>query len=316
MRVNLRKLLKKRNGPRRLSTHSVGEMIRHDVNPCSDVDSEDDSLCRKCRSFNLKLELSSCNYNPQQRRELILGPFAERIDDTTCVSCQLARYVIGCQDRSTHHVINTQAVLENELLITKLSDRQTSNESATVEVSHQPETRWCSPYTFNMAVQWTRECLDSCSKQHGRVCNDQAYFALPHGAYLVDVVENCVVPAESMQSYDYYALSYVCGGAKLLDLNADNKDRLSASDSLTNEQPPTTITDAMSFTRACGARFLWIDSLCMLHGDERNVQSQIDAMDQIYNRASLVIVAVLGSSPDFGLFPRGIVAKTIQGLSF
>jgi hypothetical protein len=112
------------------------------------------------------------------------------------------------------------------------------------------------------------------------------------------------------------AMSYVCGGYKGLELTARTAQELSMEGKLRHVDLPATYLDAMAFTHRCGIRYLWIDLLCILHDDQgsNQAQAQIEAMDQIYTGAALVLIAALGSSPSFGLLPRTIESRKIHGI--
>ncbi|GAB7331746.1 hypothetical protein MBLNU13_g03716t1 [Cladosporium sp. NU13] len=71
--------------------------------------------------------------------------------------------------------------------------------------------------------------------------------------------------------------------------------------------------DAFRLTRNLGVRYLWIDTLCILHDAYGPRQDQIESMDRIYGDAHLVLVASVGTSPHFGLFPRSIEPRATHG---
>lgn len=64
---------------------------------------------------------------------------------------------------------------------------------------------------------------------------------------------------------------------------------------------PNTIKDAKKLTDILGERYLWVDNLCIIRGDDQNKALQIGAMNSIYSSAILTIAAASGTSADTGL---------------
>lgn len=57
---------------------------------------------------------------------------------------------------------------------------------------------------------------------------------------------------------------------------------------------PQTIRDAITFVRGIGEQYLWCDVLCLLQNNPNDIRQGVDAMDLIYEKASLTIVAACG----------------------
>ncbi|KAK8043930.1 hypothetical protein PG994_012768 [Apiospora phragmitis] len=89
----------------------------------------------------------------------------------------------------------------------------------------------------------------------------------------------------------YCALSYCWGPPNtqtFLTTKGSLQDRL---DGIDFEHLPKTFQDAVQITRALGIRYLWVDGLCIIQGDEQDWQSEAGKMGTVYENASLVIAA-------------------------
>lgn len=156
-------------------------------------------------------------------------------------------------------------------------------------------------------VHLVRSWLNVCETQHDD-CNDaigcnNSYSQF--GLLLVDVMDHCLVDANS--GYRYVALSYVRGGADMIETRRNNEVHRKESQALSEdklrakgETLPQIVKDAMDFTRKIGQRFLWIDVLCIVQ-DGKNKIEQIMRMDAIYSQAWLTVAAVSGASAHEGL---------------
>lgn len=118
---------------------------------------------------------------------------------------------------------------------------------------------------------------------------------------LVDVNDMCIVPAPWKARY--IALSYVWGQTgrphlKLMSFNAEDLSQLMALKSYASEIPYT-IRDAITVVRNLGERYLWIDSLCLLQGDDWELQGRM--ADLFYEIAEFTIVAAGNENPFEGL---------------
>jgi hypothetical protein len=74
-----------------------------------------------------------------------------------------------------------------------------------------------------------------------------------------------------------------------------------SKDMLSGISIPQLFHDAIYLTCALKYRWLWIDALCMVQDDDRQLQSNIDAMDQIYYAAVAVVVIACGDGPSAGI---------------
>lgn len=144
--------------------------------------------------------------------------------------------------------------------------------------------------------QWIRDCETT----HGQECDESLVhpdlLGQPKNVFrVVDVDKMCIV--ETSQSSRYVALSYLWGkNFSQLFTTSKNLARLSQPGALEKERLPRTIKDAILLTRLLGERFLWTDSLALLHDDGFQYHD-----DWVYARAALTVVAGSGKDANAGL---------------
>ena len=103
--------------------------------------------------------------------------------------------------------------------------------------------------------------------------------------------------AEPPRDARYVALSYLWGkNFKQPFTTSDNLSRLSKPDGLTKERLPRTIKDSIKLTRMLGLRYLWTDSLALIHDEGFQYHD-----DWVYARAALTVVAGSGKDANAGL---------------
>jgi hypothetical protein len=149
------------------------------------------------------------------------------------------------------------------------------------------------PETFDQIRSW----MAKCGNEH-YVCMPQE---APLPVRLLDLSEF----SESRQQLRLYitrpndrsryaALSYCWGYSQPVVTTAENlfqHMRAIQYDSL-----PQTLQDAVKTSKAIGLDYLWIDALCIIQNSERDKQIEIAKMAQIYQNASLTIVAACATS--------------------
>lgn len=296
------------------------------------------NLCEPCSNFDIKAALLW--KTPGQT--LQIGPFDHPINETTCKLCQIARHVVSYQDRHDNHVIRIKPESVGTLIVERMQDGlyrgagfinaspdgekywkivedvdvalNRVESSFGLGLSAQPPAAWYRTYDEKLAVDQTLEWLQTCTSKHRCVIRRNCQKLPASSSFFIDVTENRIVRGDACVFGDYFALSYVCGGHKTLELTTENQDELAKPSSLPLAKLPKTYTDAIRFTQLCGVRYLWIDFLCILHDDQLAKQSQIDTMDEIYGKAALVLVAGLGASAEFGLYPKSIEAEKVNGI--
>ncbi|KAJ4223403.1 hypothetical protein NW759_006037 [Fusarium solani] len=153
--------------------------------------------------------------------------------------------------------------------------------------------------------------LDKCEKEHGDKCCNPAWLAGSDDTWLdpfraIDVKERRIVnlPAQSR----YIALSYVWGASSQAHeqkiqrrLTNENFSRLAQVNSLDGVSLPKTVEDAIELTSKMGERYLWVDALCIIQDDIKDLSHQTSRMDLVYSRALFTIIAACGDDSESGL---------------
>lgn len=174
------------------------------------------------------------------------------------------------------------------------------------------ETRWKYPIepTTGSVIDTSRisRWIYSCEQMHGSACALRTGLAFTDAfrglqvLRLLDVEANCLVETTGFEKY--VALSYVWGDVSNFRLNKANRPALLKPDSLdkVSHLLPRTIKDTITFTRCLGCRYIWVDALCLLQNDADDLERGVNAMDLIYERAWLTVVASCGHDANAGLW--------------
>lgn len=294
--------------------------------------------------------IDECTLSDQNRAQrydssLKIGAFNCPINEEKCDLCRTARQVVGCQDKDEAHQIRIIPYAVGTLLVSCTShDRRyaygyihasagaKNNDSGyefefgkTIAAVQQvksafgtnsrspPPVAWYNTYKEELAVAQTLKWLKTC-KSHDRCIRKDCTNLHLSNTVFIDVSNYNIVNEDSWYAEEYFALSYVCSGCETLELTTENQHELAVPGSLLMKDLPQTYMDAMRFTKLCGVRYLWIDSICVFHDDERTMDRQIDALDDVYSKAAPVLIAATGTSPGFGLYPKSVEPKKIQDI--
>jgi len=138
----------------------------------------------------------------------------------------------------------------------------------------------------------------------GSVLVEDVFPGLDHLRF-IDVNRHCLVKVTTMQKY--VALSYVWGTALNCRLTKGSEAALSADGGLLGPYDkvyrtlPRTVRDAIALVRGLGLSYLWVDALCLVQNDMKDLGAGIAFMDEVYQRAFFTIVAAAGHGADAGL---------------
>jgi hypothetical protein len=131
---------------------------------------------------------------------------------------------------------------------------------------------------------------------------------LPKRVLQIDNSELRLVETKGM-SGKYIALSHCWG--KELTFVTTRETLGKRMEDIQLEELPQTFRDAVEVTRALGLRYLWIDSLCIIQGDQLDWEEQSAVMADIYAMCYLNIAATRSSSGKEGfLGPRWTTRDT------
>lgn len=161
--------------------------------------------------------------------------------------------------------------------------------------------RLVAPDHFDLSL--VRSWIRCCTEWHGTECIDRRPWKTSEcGASFLRLISlseekiiECVLPPE------YAALSYVWGKTPVFRTLERNVMDLMQVGSLTRQDLPKSIRDAMALARAIGFEYIWVDSICIIQDSDADKSMQIGMMDDIYRRASLIIVAAAGDHANAGI---------------
>ena len=162
------------------------------------------------------------------------------------------------------------------------------------------------------SLDFIKPMIGRCLKEH-ETCWQKSETDLPPGFRLVDIVRRRIV---ELNNVPFVALSYVWGtGSRpsLLRAMRGTTSGMKRDNGLPNAHMPQVIEDAMTVCTRLGERYLWVDRLCIVQDDPIDKSNQIEAMDDIYSTARLVLIAACGEDMDSGLYgisrPRHEIQK-------
>ncbi|KAF5678622.1 hypothetical protein FHETE_1174 [Fusarium heterosporum] len=145
---------------------------------------------------------------------------------------------------------------------------------------------------LGIAKTWLKACI----AEHKPQCH------LPHGvqavspAWLIDTVENCLVPGTT--NNEFVALSYRWGSSTAPQMSRDVFNQVKIPGGLLNGEIflTPTVRHAMQVVRGLSERYLWVDAICLAPDDSEQMSQQLQLMGAIYASAKLTIVALDGDA--------------------
>jgi len=75
------------------------------------------------------------------------------------------------------------------------------------------------------------------------------------------------------------------------DLSGQGHELATFLEGIPYDQLPATFKDAVDTTRALGIRYLWIDSICIIQGDDGDFSEEANRMDDVFSCAYCVLAA-------------------------
>ncbi|KAH8585749.1 heterokaryon incompatibility protein-domain-containing protein [Bisporella sp. PMI_857] len=286
------------------------------------------SFCPKCQPFKLDSEAFSLSLL-QNRRMHQLGQYKEVSSRPSCPLCRFITATFrdgpvppivlqdshfqGCWSRISNNSQETSLtiwlVLPSEVDKVELNIRQIAgNQSVAQGLGRVIENA-------SIDVELVKKWINLCRTKHNcstMTIKGSSSRSLPPGFMVIDVLRNCLssLPVSST----YLALSYVWGESVKFKTTSKNVGSLHQENSLQKiwDQLSPTIRDAIELTRMIHQRYLWIDSLCIMQDNATNSQSNIEAMDSIYQQALLVITAADDKAMQNGLLGITTPRKSMQ----
>ena len=131
--------------------------------------------------------------------------------------------------------------------------------------------------------------------------------SLPTRLLYVGTIESQVIRIHETKDTDvlqYVALSHPWGpGPEYFCTDRENIKEYEVHISF--EKLPKTFQNAVTTTRRLGLQYLWIDSLCIIQGDDGDFAQEALRMEDVYSSAYCTLAASSAKGPDDGfLVPR------------
>jgi hypothetical protein len=167
-----------------------------------------------------------------------------------------------------------------------------------------------SPAQFSLMKEWLRVCQQT--HNHGQSppqsragllgsSSSQVDLELPTRVVDVGSPGNStlqLIESDAMTSEEYFALSHCWGQGPMFRNLKSNIESLRRN--IDFESLPQNFRDAITVTRSFGARYLWIDSLCIIQDDEKDWENEAARMQQVFSNATCVLAASSASSSSEG----------------
>ncbi|CVL05138.1 uncharacterized protein FMAN_13072 [Fusarium mangiferae] len=128
----------------------------------------------------------------------------------------------------------------------------------------------------------------------------------------VKLVEGPMISNSSSSTPKYAALSYCWGppSAAQRQLKTDEGNYHQHLIEIPTSQMPLLLQDAIRTARELHIPFLWVDSLCIIQGNEKDWKEEANKMHQVYGNAYITICPVISKSCE-----RGFLHRTPPSLS-
>jgi len=126
-------------------------------------------------------------------------------------------------------------------------------------------------------------------------------------------MQPCLVVTEHMEFPEKYAaLSYCWGPPSSPRMTTTHRTLSARMNGLSWEEIPVTFRDAFLVCKCLDIEYIWIDSLCIIQGDEEGWDHEAAIMGDIYRQAYVTIVAASSKSTNDGFLRRYLPARPVS----
>ncbi|KAF2726874.1 hypothetical protein EJ04DRAFT_391062, partial [Polyplosphaeria fusca] len=131
--------------------------------------------------------------------------------------------------------------------------------------------------------------MDSCRDEHMVCARTRKSEPLPKRVlYISNTSQNSVLLHESSGETAPYVTASYCWGVGAT-LQTTQKSLKQHAKEISLAAFPETLRDAILFARGLGFRYVWIDALCIIQGDDSDWTEQAKQMTAIYHGSALNI---------------------------
>ncbi|QDS78034.1 hypothetical protein FKW77_003054 [Venturia effusa] len=118
------------------------------------------------------------------------------------------------------------------------------------------------------------------------------------------LVESGSLGERELSSFRYVALSYPWGRKGSHAHMCTTTDNLETHKRQIPDVLPKTLADAVTVTRSLGIRYLWIDMLCIVQGNDGDFPQESGRMELVFSSAYLVLAATSADGSSSGFLDR------------
>ncbi|KAN0110247.1 HET domain containing protein [Hyaloscypha variabilis] len=163
--------------------------------------------------------------------------------------------------------------------------------------TYKPSINTGGKETIELINKW----ITNCTKNH-ELCNSEPSLIRQLPSRLIDVQNRIHLCASSDLSVEieYITLSHRWGSQKFLTLTRQNLSDWMVE--LPLQELPSTFQDAISFAKASGIGYIWIDSLCIVQDCEEDWRNESKLMAVVYANSWCNLAADAAADSDSGLF--------------
>jgi hypothetical protein len=205
-------------------------------------------------------------------------------------------------------------LLESKILANSRIDLTSSNNAISKD---QPLESDDSPEAFERMRKWLSECRTEHPALIPRVsrltkpfiapiCHDDDASATKLPTRVLDVGHEDANLVTLLITQDmhaqYFALSYQWGKMNEASWKTTRANLGDHIEGVQLSKLPKTFRDAIQITRELGARYLWIDSLCIIQGDSEDWSREAATMCDVYQNAQVTIAAAGATNPTEGCY--------------
>lgn len=170
---------------------------------------------------------------------------------------------------------------------------------------------------IDMVQRWLSICRKSHSKEDGP-CGSSSPLTQTSTPdmqiWLIDLHESCLI-STPLRNKEYATLSYIRESHPGLRLERSNLRDLCESGALDpydlNILLHQTVKDTMLLTKSLGIRYLWIDTLCIMHEDQYNDTNISTLLCSVFQNGIVNICAATGDKCHAGLPGTALTARDL-----
>lgn len=173
---------------------------------------------------------------------------------------------------------------------------------------------------FEVQRQW----LEDCDKNHHQCRPDQENVNAWRPTRLIDVgrernsatvrlVDTAVEAFDQSEKLKYIALSHPWGDRKIHKHYCTTRNNLDRHRiQLVVDDLPDTFKHAVKVTRELSVRYLWIDSLCIIQGENGDFENEAEHMETVFSTAYCVISASCATGTSDGFLLERLAREVVR----